>query len=143
MIIAFGDISHLHRNGRVKKSSIVNENYRKALNLAEEELSVNPRNVTLLISIAGYHAELGQISVAKDLLFDVLEQSDDDFSIVGDIGRTFERLGERELALDVISKAIRNGYPVSEIKSDPNLNEFRDDPGYITFIEEWNHQNIE
>ena len=124
-------------------SSIVNKNFRKALNMAEEEKLVNPRNLTLLNSIAGYYAELGQNSVAKDLLFDVLDNSDDDFSIVGDAGRIFERLGERELALDLISKAIRNGYPVSEIKSDPNLSKFRSDPDFITFMEELNQHNRE
>jgi serine/threonine-protein kinase len=43
----------------------------------------------------------------------------------------YELLGERKLALEMIAKAVKLGYPVKNIETEPDLVNLRRDPAYL------------
>ena len=95
--------------------------YRKAIELAEEQRNVNPRDSELLSQLAGYYAMIGDRTKALACLDQSLQISPDDAQIMFHTGTTYEQLGEREQAIDWIVKAIENGYSKSEIEHQPEL----------------------
>lgn len=117
-------------------SEEVRETYRKALSMAEEEKIVNPRDAQLIVRIAGYQAALGNDSEARRQLSDALENAPDNIEIIGDAGRIFEQLGDRDRALSLVKKALERGYPLLEIENDPQLNAFRNDTSFVRFMSE-------
>ena len=46
------------------------------------------------------------------------------------IGRTYEQLGARDLALEYLEKALKNGLTLVAIERSPWLEDLRADPGY-------------
>lgn len=115
----------------------VEQIYNKALRMAEEEKSINPRDAQLLTHIAGYHAALGNDAEAREHLLEALEIAPDNIEVMDSAGRIFEQLGERDRALSLITRAVERGYPLLEIENDPGLRELRSDTAYIQFMKEF------
>ncbi len=111
--------------------------FRKAVELAEQERDINPRDANLFTRLAGYKAALGEAAYARNLLSKALQIAPENIHIIGDAGRTYEQLGNREKALELISQAIQKGYPVSELEKDPHLENLRNDPAYKKITREF------
>jgi len=101
---------------------------RRAKELAEKKLEVNPRNPQLMASLASYHIDLGNIDISRKLVNVVINMQPSDVSLQISVGTILEHLGDREGALQWIGKAIENGYPVEEINNnpDPKIGELRE-----------------
>lgn len=108
----------------------VNEHYRKALQIAEDEKSINPRDPMLLVSMAGFKASLEEYTLAEDYLQQALRISPDNATVLGYSGRIYEKIGQRERALSLIKSALDSGYSYLEISNDPDLAGLRDDPDF-------------
>lgn len=115
----------------------VRQHYQTALKLALEQINVNPRNAELLVSIAGYQAALNEFSSAKSNLENALEIAPENTDVSGTAGRIFEKIGDRETALTLITNALKQGYAYSEIENDPDLESLRNDPRFISFLNEY------
>ncbi|TVP99421.1 MAG: hypothetical protein EA359_17080 [Balneolaceae bacterium] len=120
-------VSYYYAPGMRQKSFPV---YEKAIEVALAELDINPKDSDVLISLAGYHARLGNKQQSIDYIREALEVSPDDAIIHYLAGTAFETLGNRDDALIHISKAIQGGYPESEIKKQPELQNLIDDPRF-------------
>jgi len=120
-----------------RDSLTVKEYYQKALTLAREEKRVNPRDAELLVNIASYQTALGDLSEARQNLNNALDLAPENISVICNAGIVFEKLGNRDRALTLITNALERGYAYSEIENDPYLRDFLKDPDFISFIQDF------
>jgi len=95
--------------------------FKKAVELAEGEKKVNPRDQVLLVCLAGYYAHLYESEKAFDLINEVEKMNPVNLDIIFDIGDIYEQLGEREEALVWMEKAIMNNYSLAKFTNNPGL----------------------
>ena len=112
-----------------------NECYARALELAQEELKLAPRDADLLAVMASYSAELGDSSKARDFLSRSVELQPDDDQVMFRVGLTHEILGDRDEALLWISRALENGYSRDQVESTPSLRDFCTDERYRRLVQ--------
>ncbi len=104
--------------------------YRRAAEMAEAELKVNPNDPGLLIRLADCHAVLGDASAARARATEALELARGDADMMFRAATVYEMLGDRQKALDLLGKALRAGYSVEEVEREPDLAKLRSDPRF-------------
>ena len=105
--------------------------YRRARELVQERLGVNPREPSLHMAFAEYNAALGDTVRARASLAEVLQLAPTDAHTLLDIAVFFEsRLGQRDRALQWLEKAVENGQTWREVDCSPYLRNLRKDPRF-------------
>jgi tetratricopeptide (TPR) repeat protein len=104
--------------------------YRKAIQLAEAERQKTPSDPSLLVELADYYASVGDKGRSSVLLRQSLALSNDDPSISYRAGETYELLGQREKAIQLIAKSLAQGYHANEFQRSPELAALRTDPAF-------------
>jgi serine/threonine-protein kinase len=112
--------------------------YEKAIALANNALRVNPANPEIESSLAGYLVKLNQKKAAANALARVLELKILNIDIYFDIGDVYEQLGERDLAIYWLGKALENGFTLAKIKNNPGLAELRNDHKFKKLLKKLN-----
>ena len=97
------------------------------MELAEQTLRINPNDVDVICILAGYYTRLDDNEEAYAKLKQVQSLEITNVDNYFDIGDVYEQLGERDLALEWIGKAIENGFTLAKIENNPGLNELRKD----------------
>jgi Flp pilus assembly protein TadD len=108
--------------------------YRKAVEMAERALAVDPKDGVLLGSIALYYAKLGESEKASRTLAkarQIQPQSQDLVLLTAEI---LEAMGKREGALAVIRGLLQKGYSQDEIRNDFEFAQLRKDPRYAAMV---------
>ena len=95
---------------------------------------MNPRDPNLLMRLADAYSNLDQPQRARELLAQALTVAPVDVSGMFDASVVYEQLGDRELALQWIAKAIKAGYSRDLIEKSPTLAQLRLDPRYQGLI---------
>jgi eukaryotic-like serine/threonine-protein kinase len=95
--------------------------YHKAVDLALEELKVNPRDPVVLISLSGYYSMLGDRQHSLVYLGQALQYGKSDKEILFDAAGVYNQLGETGLAIEWLSKAMQAGYTADKIRSQPEF----------------------
>lgn len=103
------------------------EAYRQAIQLAENQKKVNPGNPDVLADLAVYYLHLGEKKQARILIDQVTTKELKDPYLLYLAGCIYEQLNEREIALNFIEKALQNGYLLTAIEQDPELERLRND----------------
>jgi len=106
--------------------------YDKARRLLAPRLERAPNDVLLVSRMGLYSARAGDTSRALELTARAIALSPDSADIQFRAGLSYELLGKRSLALAAITKALRLGYPLKYIETDPDLVALRSDSGYHT-----------
>lgn len=110
---------------RLALASEATEAYESAVNLARSELAQNPRRGLVRAYVAYFAARLGQRSIAEDYIQESLKFSPGDSKVVRRAVLTYEALGERGKAVDVLDQA---GLELlRELDRHPDLAEFSRD----------------
>ena len=106
--------------------------YKRALELADNRLRVNPFDSDTRSNRAYLLAELGRGEEAKQEIENTLatEGARGNVTILFRSAMVQEWLGDRKGALEALESAVHSGYPVSRIARDPDLKRLRDDSGY-------------
>jgi len=104
--------------------------YDQAISLLEPELVKSPDNTQLKSRLALYHVKRGNLDTARNIIDEIDLSADHPSSIYFRAIVTYELLSERENALDMLKKALNSGYPLIEIKNDPDLKNLRQDKDY-------------
>jgi tetratricopeptide (TPR) repeat protein/TolB-like protein len=104
--------------------------YGKAVELAEEQLAVNPRNATLLSQVAVYEAKMKEFSAAEPRMRLALKLAPANPAILYRSALVLELSGQRRRSLDALSAALAAGYSLNVVEREPELNSLRQDPGY-------------
>lgn len=124
-------IAYYHAPGMREKSYPV---YEKAVEVALQENDINPNDADVIISLASYHARLGHEPQSRNYIREALNLAPENATILYLAASVHENLGDREEALSLIGKAIQSGYPESEIKKQPDLQELIQDPRFTGIL---------
>ena len=104
--------------------------YLRAAELAERRLQGDPDDVAALVNLASFRIHLGEPPAARELLGRAVRIGTDDPELMYWVAESAERLGDRELALQWIARALGAGYPLQVIEDYPDLADLRADPRY-------------
>jgi serine/threonine protein kinase/tetratricopeptide (TPR) repeat protein len=104
--------------------------YHKAIELAGEELKVNPHDPDVLSNLANYYSVTGQRNEALFYLQQALQYGHNDKEILVDAASVYNHLGETGLAVEWLAKAVGAGYPASRVASNPEFKNLENNPGY-------------
>ena len=104
--------------------------HRKAVELAGNELKVNPRDPLVLSSLAGYYSMLDDRQHALEYLKQALEYGRNDKEILLDAAGVYNQLGDTGLAIEWLGKAVQAGYTSDRIRSDPEFDNLANTAGY-------------
>jgi serine/threonine-protein kinase len=105
--------------------------YEKAYALLGPRLEREKTNPVLLYRMGLYCARIGKREEAVQWLQQALKQAPDKAVVHFRAGMAYELLGERQIALSEISKAVKLGYPSKLIGAEPDLLALRRDPNYL------------
>jgi serine/threonine-protein kinase len=126
--VAWGDLgTTLFYSGK-KDQAIVP--FRKAVELALEDLKVNPRDPVVLSALAGYYSMLGDRPHALLYLGQALQYGHNNKEILTDAAGVYNQLGETGLAIEWLGKAVQAGYAPDQIRNDPQFANLANTPGY-------------
>jgi len=106
------------------------EAYRRCVDLGEQERAFDPNEPWLLAELADCYAMLDKPDSARPLLIEAQRVGGDQAGIAHVIAGAYEQMGERELALEWIAKAVGLGEPREDIERDPSLEALRKDGRY-------------
>ncbi|MCI0606229.1 protein kinase [bacterium] len=103
--------------------------YQLAIELAKEELKVNPNSASALIMLALFQARVGNQNESLDSLHEAMRLKPDNahFLFIG--GLVYNRLGQTTAALDWLQRAMELGYPGAELNH-IDLDNLRDQPRF-------------
>jgi serine/threonine-protein kinase len=102
----------------------------RAIELAEEQRRVDPKDAALLVAIGDCHALLGDAARARALLKQGLALSPDDVELQSMAAAAYEQVGDRDAALRHVKRALDAGYPRESLEADPGLVSLRADPRF-------------
>jgi tetratricopeptide (TPR) repeat protein/tRNA A-37 threonylcarbamoyl transferase component Bud32 len=103
---------------------------KKAIQLAESDLSVNPNDADVHTLGAEYFAMLGDRSQALEHLRVAQSQRPGDAETAYYAAKVYNLIGDREQALNWLEKAVKLGYSAAEINNAVELDSLRSDPRF-------------
>ena len=101
--------------------------YQRAIAAAEKELAIRPRDPALLIQAARFHAIIGEIEVARNLLSRGLATTKGDPQHLANAAYVSTILGDKNGAVALIQRAVAAGYPRESVRDAPHFAELRKD----------------
>ncbi|MGE5798024.1 MAG: tetratricopeptide repeat protein, partial [Ignavibacteria bacterium] len=108
--------------------------YKKAIDLAEDKLIINPHDPEVTSNLASYYADIGDTSKAMNLLKTSIKIAPDNVMVMYRAAAVYENLGDRDKAISWINKALQNGYSRSEIEHQPEFKNLIADQKYKQLI---------
>jgi serine/threonine-protein kinase len=108
--------------------------YRKALTIAEEALRVNKVDADTQVSVALYHAMLGERDSAFGSLRRAMAAAPNRPDFLLDSAIIHEQFGEHEHALEALEKAVTAGVPPVAVRDTPNFEGLRSNPRYVSLV---------
>ncbi len=119
--------------GEREKAKVI---YEQAIELAKERMIINPKDPIVIANIAGYYAMIGDDELSNDFIQQALTMAPNNAWVMYRAGTTYERLGDREKALNWIENALKEGYPPSDILHQPELQPLISDVRFQQMMEE-------
>ena len=104
--------------------------YDQAINLLQLDIENETGNTKLKSRLALYHVKRGNLDQARRIINEIDLSSKHPSGTYYRALVTYELLSERENALLMLQKALKAGYPLIEIKNDPELRNLRQDKNY-------------
>ncbi len=110
------------------------EYYRRAIALAEDRLSINPRDGDPHILTSSYYAMLGDKLHALDHLQQALELRPNEPEYLLTAAIVHNQFGEKDDALKWLETAVSQGYSPSEIRVAPELDNLREEARFRKLV---------
>ena len=96
----------------------------------QTKLTVAPQDTTLISRLALYKAKRGDLDEARSLNEQISTEPGQSASLYYRKLVIYELLSERDNALLMLERSLNAGYPLIEIKNDPELKNLRQDKNY-------------
>ncbi len=107
--------------------------YTRAIETGEAQLMLEPRDAALLAALGHYHCQFGDSLLSIRNLERALAIEPENPRILSSVGHSYELLGQRERAFEILLRAVQHGYPPDLIREATTLRFFREDPRYPAF----------
>ena len=108
----------------------VEETYRKAITLGENQLKLDPDSAYLFADLAGYYAALGMDSKSLPLLQRAVAHAPDTPGVLYEVAAGYDALHRRDEALLWIDRAVAAGLSPQFLERIAQLAALRSDPRY-------------
>ena len=128
-------VGHLARTSYwMRKTEEANGLYARAIQLAEDELTINPGSASVHVMLARYHAMLKNRSEAFSHLNAALQKRphEPEYQCIAAV--VHNQFDERAAAIGYLERAIDLGYSPREIEAERELDNLREDPGFRALI---------
>jgi serine/threonine-protein kinase len=126
--VTWGNLGAAQYYGGSKPQALVS--YRKAADLAAEELKVNPHDTDVLSDLSQYYAMMGDRKQALMYLEQALQYGHGEKELLATAAGVYNQLAETGLALEWMTKAIRAGYSASKFRDSIAFHNLVDNPQY-------------
>ena len=124
----YASVLHLQHDGMLTEES--RSAFKRAAELAEAVLEVNPSDMKAMTRLARGYARLGRSEDARRMLGLAEEHGWADVFDIASAATTHEILGSRERALELFELAVARGWSASELSKSPDLRGLREDPRF-------------
>jgi tetratricopeptide (TPR) repeat protein len=104
--------------------------YRRAIQLAREQLRLRPRDADVQSRLAGYLAKSGDQKLALEETAAIDADSLKKPGVLFHLATVYELCQQRQKAVDFLGQALAANYSRKEVESDPELIELRKSPEY-------------
>ena len=104
------------------------ETRQRLIALLEDQLKHNPQDSLKQASLAQLYSHKGERDKALARIHTALAGAPDDPNVLELAGETYENLGDRQQAISFVQKALKKGYPLDQLKDDPQLENLISDP---------------
>jgi serine/threonine protein kinase/Flp pilus assembly protein TadD len=108
--------------------------YRRAVQLGEQRLAVNPDDGETLSVVALYQAKLGDKNKALANIQKARHIAPASRKVLWEAALVYELAGNRTEALAALAAAIHGGQPLDEVRGEPALKNLRADPRYQSLM---------
>lgn len=130
--VAWANLGYAQYYGTEKQQS--QSSYRKAIELAQEELKVNPHDPEILSDMSQYYSMLGDKKMALQCLQQSLQYGHNDKGLLASAAQVYNQVGETGLALEWMSKAIQAGYSAAKFRDLEGFKNLVDNPQYQQIV---------
>jgi len=110
--------------------------YRRAIDLAEIQLKLNPNDADALSALAHYHSETNDAAAARKYLEKALKVAPQDVNVLLIACTVHLEAGERREALAWLEKAVGAGYIKEQLLANPDLTSLHSDPQFVRLAKE-------
>jgi serine/threonine protein kinase/Flp pilus assembly protein TadD len=132
---AYSDLQLIYE--RLDETELSRKTIIQALDVLKKHLTENPDDARGHMFYAVYLARTEQYDEAKQEAVRAIELSPTDPLMMYNAACFYVTVGEKQLAVETLKKAIANGYHQYEwIKRDTDLDPIRDEPGYIELMKD-------
>jgi eukaryotic-like serine/threonine-protein kinase len=115
---------------RLRRSTDARAAYLDAVRLAEEDLTVNPRDARLLASLAVYQQKLGNPSEARQRLDQAMAIAATDFQVLRRAAQVYALSNDPDAALTALEAAVANGLSPQALTADDEFRSLRGTPRF-------------
>ena len=119
------------------KSEAAEQAWRRLIEMAVPVHQTNPRDADALMLLCDAHVSLGEVERGRFFLSRLLALRIEANYTRFYIGRIYEMLGERELALDYLRQALEDGFDPLTVDRDPWLKDLRTEPSYFALRQQF------
>jgi serine/threonine-protein kinase len=128
----YGNLASAQHWSDQRESALAN--FGHAIEHAESLMKSEPDNYIAMTSLAGFYGTIGEPERGLELMAIVTRQEILGPFFMGSIAESYEDLGQRELAMQWIAKALDNGLTVEWIERRPTFNGLRTDVRYRELV---------
>jgi len=128
-----GNLADAYRYSGDSKNAAVA--YKRAIQLAEKVLEVNPADARTRAKAARYYALQGDKSNALRHINIALKHGSENVEVLVICVKVFELIGQRDRAFESLEDMVSLGGDLGGIRVNPDLEEFTQDPRFKAFID--------
>jgi Flp pilus assembly protein TadD len=131
--MGWGNLADAYRCAK-ESASLSSDAYRKAIELAQQSLAVNPKDAETMALIALYYAQLGDIKKALLYAQNARDLTPDSAFVLLRRIKVYELAHRRRDALNAVEAYLAAGYSRAAIDDDRDLAPLRADPRYLALL---------
>jgi Flp pilus assembly protein TadD len=111
--------------------------YEKAIRLAYASLQANPRKADVMGRLALYYAKQHEFEPARKFIERARAVDATSVELTFKVAMIESLLGDQQAALHELENAVRNGFAVTRIESEPDLSDLRRTPAFRRSLNAW------